>query len=72
MVKISITLADEIKEIMDQHKEVKWEELAQDFIWEYAKKLDLADKLASTSSLSDKDALEIGQKIKEGLISKYK
>lgn len=72
MVKLSLSVPDDVKKIMDQHKDIQWEQIAQDYLWEYAKKVDLADKLTRGSKLTEKEAEDISAKIKFGLSLKYK
>lgn len=72
MIKISVAVPEDVKKVMDEHKEISWEELAQDFLWEYAKKIELADKIAAGSKLTFVEAEKIGRKIKQGLFLRYK
>lgn len=71
MVKLSLTLPDDVKEVMDKHKEIKWEEIAQDYLWEYAKKIQLVDRIASDSKLTEEEADKISRAIKQGIALKY-
>ena len=40
-------------------------------MWEQARKLELMDDLLSKSELTDKDAIEIGRKIKHEIAKKH-
>ena len=44
---------------------------SREALWNQAKKLELMDKILSRSKLTEKDALEIGRKVNEGLAAKY-
>ena len=72
MTNMTLAVPEDLKKIMEKHKEVKWSEVARSAIWEHAKKLEIIEKLVSKSKLTEKDALEIGRKIKEGIAKKHK
>lgn len=71
MTNMTLAVPEDLKRIMDQHKEVKWSEVARGAIRTYAKKLEIMDKLASKSKLTEKDAIEIGNKIKKEVSKKH-
>lgn len=47
MPKMVLQISAEIKKIISRHPEINWETLAKDAIWDYAKKLQLADKITN-------------------------
>lgn len=65
MTNMTLAVPEDLKKIMDRHREIKWSEVARQAMWEHAKKLELMDKLVSKSKLTDKDAREIANKIKQ-------
>lgn len=71
MTNMTLAVPEDLKRIMDMHKEVKWSEVARTAMWEHAKKLELMDKLVSKSKLTEKDALEIGRKIKKEVARRH-
>lgn len=71
MTNMTLAVPEDLKTIMEKHKEVKWSEVARQAMWEHAKKLELMDKLVSKSGLSEKEAIEIGRKIKIGVARKH-
>ncbi len=71
MTNMTLAVPEDLKTIMEKHKEVKWSEVARQAMWEHAKKLELMDKLVSRSKLSEKEAIEIGRKIKIGVARKH-
>ncbi|MBI2565203.1 hypothetical protein HYV79_04430 [Candidatus Woesearchaeota archaeon] len=71
MVNMTLAVPEELHEIMKQHVEIKWSEIARRAMWEHARKLELMEKLVSESKLTKKDAEEIGRKIKSGLHKRY-
>ena len=72
MTNMTLAVPEDLKKIMEKHKEIKWSEVARNAMWEHAKKLEIMEKLVSKSKLTEKDALEIGRKIKEGIAKKHK
>lgn len=71
MTNMTLAIPEDLKGIMERHKEVKWSEVARQAMWSHAKKLELMDRLVSKSRLTEKDALEIGRRIKEGVAKRH-
>ena len=69
---MTLAVPEDLKQIMEKHKEVKWSEVARNAMWEHAKKLEIMEKLVSKSKFTEKDAFEIGRKIKEGIAKRHK
>jgi len=72
MASITLQIPTEIKEILSQHPEIKWEKIVTDSLWDYAKKLRLIDKLTSKSKLSVRDVDKLDRTIKADLLKRYK
>lgn len=68
---MTLAVPEDLKKIMEKHREVKWSEIARRAMWEHAKKLEIMDKLTAKSKLTEKDAIEIGRKIKEGIAKRH-
>ncbi|MBS3168153.1 hypothetical protein J4216_03455 [Candidatus Woesearchaeota archaeon] len=64
-------MPEDLYNIMEKHKEIKWSEVARQAIWEKARKMELLDKILSKSQLTEKDAIEIGNKIKKEIAKKH-
>ena len=71
MSNITLAVPEDLEEIMERHKDVKWTEVARQAMWEKARKLELMDKLLAKSALTEEDALEMGRKIKHGIARKH-
>jgi len=71
MVNMTLAVPEELNTIMKQHTEIKWSEIARRAMWAHAKKLELMENLAAESRLTEKDAEDIGHKIKAGLHKRY-
>jgi len=61
---ITLSVPDKIHKQMKYFSEVKWSEVARKAIIEKIELLQLAEKLASKSKLTDKDVKEFSKKIK--------
>jgi len=72
MVNVTFAVPQELHEIMSRHPEIKWSEIARKAMWEYARKLELMERLTSESRLSKKDVLELDKKVKAGVAKKYR
>ena len=64
MVNITLTIPENLKAKLQNHKEVNWSAIARIALEEYLKKIEIIEKIASKSKLTEKDAEEIGRKIK--------
>jgi len=71
MTNMTLAIPEELHKIIKKHKEIKWTEIARQAMWEQAQKLELMEKILSKSELTDKDALEIGKKIKHEIAKKH-
>ena len=72
MTNMTLAVPEDLYRIMEKHKEIKWSEVARQAIWDKARKIELMDKILSKSKLTEKDALELGRKIKEGIANKHR
>lgn len=71
MTNMTLAVPDELKAVMKRHKEIKWSEVARQALVEKAEELEIMDKLVSKSKLTEKDVIEIGRKIKEGMAKRH-
>ena len=71
MTNMTLAVSPELTELMKKHKDIKWSEVARRALIEKAKELELMDKILATSKLSEKDALEIGKKLKENIAKRH-
>jgi hypothetical protein len=71
MTNMTLAIPEELHKIIKKHKEIKWTEVARQAMWEKARKLELMDKILSKSELTEKDAIEIGKKIKHEIAKKH-
>lgn len=71
MTNMTFAVPPEMIKLMKKHKEIRWSEIAREAIRRKVEELELMDKLASKSRLTEKDAIEIGRKIKEGMARRH-
>lgn len=72
MVNITLSVPEELKEVMDKHPELNWSEVARQAFRQKASQLELLDALASKSKLTEKDAIELGRKVNKAAWKRYK
>jgi len=72
MPNMTLAIPEELHRIVKKHSEIRWSEIARRAIKEQADKLELIDKLTTKSKLTKKDIIDVEQKIKEGLLERYK
>lgn len=71
MPNVTISVSEELYKTIKKHKQIRWSEVARRAMQEYAKKLALLDRLLEKSELTEKEALEIGQRIKHGVAKRH-
>jgi hypothetical protein len=71
MTNMTLAVPEDLHQIMQKHKEIKWSEVARQAMWEKARKLELMDKILAKSKLTEKDALEIGRQINKGIAKRH-
>lgn len=71
MTNMTLAVPEDLRKIMEKHKEIKWTEVARAAMWEKARTLELMDKLLAKSELTEQDAEEIGHSIKHGIAKRH-
>ena len=72
MPNMTLSIPDELHNLVKQHTEIKWSEIARRAMWAQANELQVMDKLASKSKLTEKDISELDHKIKAGLLRRFR
>jgi len=67
MVSITLSVPEELKKEMDSISYVNWSAIAREAIMERMAILKRMDQLLSKSKLTEKDALELGKKVKKAV-----
>lgn len=71
MTNMTLAVPEELKSVMKKHKEIKWSEIARAAMWEYAKKLELLDKLTKNSKMTQEDAIILGRQINTAIAKRH-
>ena len=71
MPNMTLSIPEELHNIVKKHTEIKWSEIARRAMWTHARKLQLMDVLVSKSKFTEKDAEELDHKIKAGLLKRF-
>jgi hypothetical protein len=71
MPTMTLSVPNDLYDIIKSHKEIKWSEIARRAMWEYAMKLNLLDKILDKSEFTEKDAMEMDKIIKKSLRKHY-
>lgn len=71
MVNITLAVPEDLHEIMQRHKEIKWSEVARQAITDKAMELEIVEKILSKSKLTEVDAEAIGNKIKREIAKRH-
>jgi predicted nucleic acid-binding Zn ribbon protein len=67
MPTMTLSVPDDLYEVIKNHNEIKWSVIARNAMWEYARKIQLVDTILEKSKLTEKDAVEIGKLIKKSI-----
>ncbi|HIH29379.1 MAG TPA: hypothetical protein HA260_06195 [Thermoplasmata archaeon] len=71
MTNITLSIPNEIHKQMKHFSEVKWSEIARKAIIEKLELLQLAEKLASKSKLTEEDVVAFNKKIKASATKRF-
>jgi len=72
MVNMTLAIPEDLHKIMKEHSQIKWSEVARKAIQEQARKLELMDKILAKSTFTEKDAEEIGKKVKKEIARRHR
>ena len=74
MPNITLSIPEDMHKEMKKHREIRWSEIARDALERKIRRLndlEWMDKVLSKSKLTEKDAEEIGNKIKKGIAKRF-
>ena len=71
MSNMTLALPEELHEVIRRHSEIKWSEIARQAMWEYAKTLELLDRIAEKSKLTEEDVMELDNAIKRKVFQRH-
>lgn len=67
MVSLTLSVPEKLKERMDEHEEIKWSAVVRAIIEQQLDDLEEAERIASKSRLTQKDADELAAKVDKGM-----
>lgn len=68
---MTLSIPEDLHDLIRKHNEIKWSEIARRAMWEYANKLNLLDELLKESKLTEEDASSIAKNIKKGIHKRH-
>ena len=71
MAVITLSIPEDLKAEMDKTRFINWSEVAREAIRERVSQLRILNSIAAKSKLTEKDAIEIGRKIKKSMHQRY-
>ena len=72
MVQMTFAVPSEVRQALRQFRHVNWDGVVTHLLWEYTKRLQLADRLAQPSRLTPVDVIRFDTRIKKALVRHYK
>ena len=72
MTNMTLSVSDDLHKEMQVHSEIKWSDVARQAFEKKVKELHWIDKLLEKSTLTEKDAEEIGHKIKHEMGKRFR
>lgn len=67
MPTMTLSIPDNLHEVIKQHNEIKWSVIARNAMWDYARKVQILEDILEKSELTEEDAEEIGRIIKKSI-----
>ena len=72
MPSMTLSIPEDLHQLIKEHNEVRWSEIARRAMWDYAKKLELLEKLTENSELTEADVKELERKLKKAVHKHHK
>ena len=71
MPTITLSVSKELKQEMEESRDINWSEVARVAIREKISQLKILKSITAKSILTEKDAIELGRKINQSLHKRY-
>jgi hypothetical protein len=71
MVSMTLSIPKDLHQLIKKHTEIRWSEIARRAMWDYVRKIEFLDEIASKSKLTDEDVDEINKELKKAVHSHY-
>ena len=71
MPNMTLAIPEDLHSFIKSHNEIRRSEIARRAMWEYARKLEILDRLVEKSEFTEDDAAEFDSLLKKGLRKHY-
>lgn len=71
MVSMTLSIPEDLHQLIKKHTEIRWSEIARRALWDYARRIELLDDITSNSQLTEGDVDEISKELKKAVHSHY-
>lgn len=71
MATMTLSVPDDLYNVIKHHNEVKWSVIARKAMWEYAHKVQILDSILKKSELTESDADEIARLVKKSISERH-
>jgi post-segregation antitoxin (ccd killing protein) len=71
MANLTVTIPEDLREEIKEHKEVNWSEIVRRAMSEHLRKLKIANAIANKSQLTKRDVAELSKLVKQGIAKKH-
>ena len=71
MATLTLTVPEDLKKDLQEHKLIDWEEVAREALWERINQLRILNAIASKSKLTEEDAIKLGRKVRAGIHKRH-
>lgn len=72
MANITLAIPDSLHARLKKHNEIRWSQVIRQILQRNLDQMELADKIAGKSKLTQKDVDEISRKIKRGIAKRHR
>ncbi|UCE36706.1 MAG: hypothetical protein JSW00_14495 [Thermoplasmata archaeon] len=72
MPSMTLSIPEDLHSFIKRHNEIRWSEIARRAMWDYAKRLEILDRIAEKSKLTEKDVEELDRMIKKAVHKHYR
>lgn len=71
MPNMTLAVPEDPFEVVKKHPEIKWSVIAREAMWDYARRIELMERLAAKSKLTEEDVDAVGRKVKRATAKRY-
>ena len=72
MPSMTLSIPEDLHALIKRHNEIRWSEIARRAMWDYAKRLEILDRIAEKSKINENDIDELDKIIKKAVHKRYR